>query len=62
MANTILNFHFDYLHPSLMVLMVVLVVAMKGVMGVARMVDLKQLGVGWLVGVLGRLENKKPRL
>ena len=23
---------------------------------------LKQLGVGWLVGVLGRLENKKPRL
>ena len=45
-----------------MVLVVVLVVAMKGVMGVAGMVDLKQLGVGWLVGVLGRLENKKPRL
>ena len=42
--------------------MVVLVVAMKGVMGVAGMVDLKQLGVGWSVGVLGRLENKKPRL
>ena len=30
--------------------------------GGAGMVDLKQLGVGWLVGVLGRLENKKPRL
>ena len=30
--------------------------------GGERMVDLKQLGVGWLVGVLGRLENKKPRL
>ena len=43
-------------------LSVVLVVAMKGVMEVARMVDLKQLGEGWLVGELGRLENKKPRL
>ena len=30
--------------------------------GVAGLVDLKQLGEGWLVGVLGRLENKKPRL
>ena len=39
--------------------MVVLVVAMKGVMGVAGMVDLKQLGVGWLVGGCARQVGKQ---